>query len=131
MRYHYFLPVFTLILAGAAHAAGPAGASAVVGLLETTDIHSNVTGYDYFRLAPEPSLGLDRTAALIAQAREQFPNNLLLDNGDTIQGTALADYQALVRPLACDQTLAVYRAMNLLGASVAASATCQGHAVES
>ena len=54
-----------------AHAAGPAGASAVVGLLETTDIHSNVTGHDYFRLAPEPSLGLGGSAALIAQARKQ------------------------------------------------------------
>ena len=28
---------------------------------------------------------------------------------------ALADYQALVKPLACDKTLAVYKVMNLLG----------------
>ena len=115
MRYQFIIPLASLLLAGAAHASGPAGATAVVGLLETTDVHSNVTGYDYFRLAPEPSLGLSRTATLIAQARKDYPNNLLLDNGDTIQGTALADYQALVKPLACDQTLAVYKAMNLLG----------------
>jgi 2',3'-cyclic-nucleotide 2'-phosphodiesterase/3'-nucleotidase len=115
MRIASCIALFSLLLAGAAHAAGPAGASAVVALLETTDVHSNVIGYDYFKLAPEAGLGLDRTAALIAQARTQFPNNLLLDNGDTIQGTALADYQALVKPLACDQTLAVYKAMNLLG----------------
>jgi 2',3'-cyclic-nucleotide 2'-phosphodiesterase/3'-nucleotidase len=115
MRYQFCIPLFSLALAGAAVAAVPTGATAVVGLLETTDVHSNVTGYDYFRLAPEAGLGLDRTAALIAQARKDFPNNLLLDNGDTIQGTALADYQALVKPLACDQTLAVYKAMNLLG----------------
>ena len=93
----------------------PAGTSAVVGLLETTDVHSNVVGYDYFRLAPDASLGLERTAALIAAGAPQYPNNLLIDNGDTIQGTALADYQALVKPLACDQTLAVYKAMNHLG----------------
>ncbi|MES2016711.1 MAG: bifunctional 2',3'-cyclic-nucleotide 2'-phosphodiesterase/3'-nucleotidase [Pseudomonadota bacterium] len=103
------------MLAGAAQADGPGGAHAVVALLETTDLHSNVMSYDYFRLAPEPSLGLERTAALIAEARKQFPNNLLLDNGDAIQGSALADYQALAKPLACDQTLAVYKAMNLLG----------------
>ena len=115
MRYQFCISVLPLLLAGAAHAAGPAGASAVVGLFATTDVHSNLVGYDYFRLAPDPALGLDRTAALIAQARKQFPNNLLFDNGDTIQGTALADYQALVKPLRCDQTLAVYRVMNLLG----------------
>ena len=105
-----------LLATVAAHAASqPApGTRAALALLETTDVHSNLVGYDYFRLAPEPSHGLDRTAALIAQARSEFPNNLLIDNGDTIQGTALADYEALVKPLACDKTLAVYKAMNLL-----------------
>lgn len=115
MRYQFIISLACLALAGAAQAAVPQGATAVVGLLETTDVHSNVVGYDYFRLAPEPSLGLSRTAALIAEARKQYPNNLLLDNGDTIQGSALADYQALVKPLGCGQTLAVYKAMNLLG----------------
>ena len=115
MRYQFIIPIVGLLITGAAHAAGPAGATAVVGVLETTDVHSNVLSYDYFKLAPEPSQGLSRTATLIAEARRQYPNNVLLDNGDTIQGTALADYQALVKPLACDQTLAVYKAMNLLG----------------
>ena len=107
------------MLLAAAHACAAdkvaAGTSAVVGVLETTDVHSNLVGYDYFRLAPEPSLGLDRTAALIAAARKQYPNNLLIDNGDTIQGSALADYEALVKPLACDKTLSVYKVMNALG----------------
>jgi 2',3'-cyclic-nucleotide 2'-phosphodiesterase/3'-nucleotidase len=70
---------------------------AELAVLETTDLHSNVVGYDYFKLAEDPSLGLDRTASLIAQARRDFPNTLLLDNGDTIQGNALGDYQATVR----------------------------------
>ncbi|MDN2709713.1 bifunctional 2',3'-cyclic-nucleotide 2'-phosphodiesterase/3'-nucleotidase [Janthinobacterium sp. SUN118] len=97
-----------------APSAAPAGSSATLALLETTDLHANVLSYDYYKLQAEPSIGLERTAALIAQARAEFPNTLLLDNGDTIQGTALADYQALVKPLACDQTLAIYKAMNLL-----------------
>ena len=113
-RYQILTPLACLLAAGLAQAAVPAGTTAVVAVLETTDLHSNLTGYDYFRLAPEPSLGLDRTASLIAQARKQFPNNVLFDNGDTIQGSALADYQALVKPLPCSQTLAVYKAMNLL-----------------
>ncbi|MBQ5947709.1 bifunctional 2',3'-cyclic-nucleotide 2'-phosphodiesterase/3'-nucleotidase [Massilia sp. ST3] len=93
----------------------PAGATAVLAVLETTDLHSNVVGYDYYKLMAEPSFGLDRTASLIAQARKEFPNTLLLDNGDTIQGNALADYQAQVKPLRCDQTLGIYKVMNKLG----------------
>ena len=116
-RAQYCLPLFMLISACAAvgDRQPPAGATAVLAVLETTDVHSNVLGYDYYKLAPDPSFGLDRTATLIARARKEFPNTLLLDNGDTIQGTALADYQALVAPLPCDQTLAVYKAMNKLG----------------
>jgi 2',3'-cyclic-nucleotide 2'-phosphodiesterase/3'-nucleotidase len=102
-------------LAAKAPAAPTAGSTALLAVLETTDLHSNVVGYDYYKLVGEPSFGLDRTASLIAQARKEFPNTLLLDNGDTIQGTALADYQALVKPLRCDQTLSIYKVMNQLG----------------
>ena len=90
----------------------PPGSTAIVALLETTDIHTNLLGYDYFKLTPDPSLGLERTAPLVEQARLEFGNTLLVDNGDTIQGTVLADHQALVDPVGCDETLAVYRAMN-------------------
>ncbi|CAH0187457.1 2',3'-cyclic-nucleotide 2'-phosphodiesterase/3'-nucleotidase [Massilia sp. Bi118] len=92
-----------------------AGASAELAILETTDLHSAVVGYDYFKLAEDPSLGLDRTASLILQARRDFPNTLLLDNGDTIQGNALGDYQATVAPLKCGQLLGIYKAMQKLG----------------
>jgi len=90
------------------------GSTTTVALLETTDLHTNVLSYDYFKLAEDKSIGLERTATLIAEARKQFPNNVLLDNGDTIQGTALADYQATINPIKCDQTLAIYNIMNLL-----------------
>jgi 2',3'-cyclic-nucleotide 2'-phosphodiesterase/3'-nucleotidase len=114
-------PPFCLILSAAlvsapALAAKPrAGASAELAILETSDLHSSVVGYDYFKLAEDPSLGLDRTAALIAQARRDFPNTLLFDNGDTIQGNALGDYQATVDPLKCGQLLGIYKAMKKLG----------------
>ena len=93
----------------------PEGMHATLAILETTDIHANVVGYDYFRLAADPSLGLDRTATLIAQARREFPNTVLLDNGDTIQGSALGDYQAVVAPVQCGQLLGVHKAMKRLG----------------
>ncbi|HEY9512789.1 MAG TPA: bifunctional metallophosphatase/5'-nucleotidase, partial [Rhodanobacter sp.] len=93
----------------------PDGARANVAILETTDIHSNVLSYDYYQLKPDASLGYERTATLIRRARDEFPNTFLFDSGDTIQGTVLADYQAQVEPLACNQELAIYRAMDALG----------------
>jgi 2',3'-cyclic-nucleotide 2'-phosphodiesterase/3'-nucleotidase len=93
----------------------PESATAQLTILETTDLHANLVSYDYFKLAEDKSLGLERTSTLIKQARVDFPNNLLIDNGDTIQGSAIADYQALVSPLACNQKLATYKAMDAIG----------------
>ena len=90
------------------------GTRAQIGVLETTDLHSNAMSYDYYKLAPDDSLGLERAATLIHEARKEFANTLLFDDGDTIQGTALADYQALVKQPACDQELAIYKAMDTL-----------------
>jgi 2',3'-cyclic-nucleotide 2'-phosphodiesterase/3'-nucleotidase len=106
----------TAVLAsGCSDSGGPAIATntrATLALLETTDLHTNVMSYDYFKLLEDKSLGFERVATLIKQARSEFPNTLLLDNGDTIQGTALSDYQALVSPVTCGQTLAMYKVMN-------------------
>lgn len=92
----------------------PQGATLDVAILGTTDLHANVLGYDYYKLAEDKSYGVDRTATLIANARKQNPNTLLFDNGDTIQGTALSDYQALVSPVQCSGMLAIYKQMKLL-----------------
>ena len=116
MRNFYLVPGLLLVAAcSGLPVAVPGGSTATLAVLETSDLHANVLSYDYYKLAPDPSLGLERTATLIRQARREFPNTLLLDNGDTIQGTALGDYQALVRPVGCGETLAIYKAMNLLG----------------
>lgn len=113
----FFTATVAALLAGCGCIPGkpPQGAQATLVILETTDLHANVRSYDYYKLAPDASLGLERTATLIRQARKDFPDSLLLDNGDTIQGTALGDYQALVAPVGCGQPLAIYKAMNALG----------------
>jgi 2',3'-cyclic-nucleotide 2'-phosphodiesterase/3'-nucleotidase len=102
-----------------ARASAPAaiadGTRAELAILETTDLHSNIVSYDYYRLADDPSLGFERVATLAKDARREFPNTMLFDDGDTIQGTALADYQALVKPLGRGEELAMYRAMDALG----------------
>ena len=92
----------------------PEGTTVTLALMETTDIHSNVLSYNYYGLADDTSLGLERTSTLIQAARVENPNNLLLDDGDVIQGTLLADLQAVAAPVPCSGTLAVYKAMNAL-----------------
>jgi 2',3'-cyclic-nucleotide 2'-phosphodiesterase / 3'-nucleotidase len=90
------------------------GTRARIGVIETTDLHTNVMSFDYYKLAPDSSLGLERAATLVKVARKEFQNSLLFDAGDTIQGTALADYQALVSPPPCDEEIAIYKAMDSL-----------------
>ena len=60
-----------------------------VSILATTDLHGQLMGWDYFNKVP--STGLTRIATLIGQERAKYPNNILVDNGDTVQGTPL-DY---------------------------------------
>ncbi|WP_114239544.1 bifunctional 2',3'-cyclic-nucleotide 2'-phosphodiesterase/3'-nucleotidase [Dyella sp. C9] len=93
----------------------PDGSHAQVAILETTDVHSNVLSYDYYRQREDDSVGYERTATLIRRARAQYPNSFLFDSGDTIQGSVLADYQALVKPVGCEEELGIYRAMDALG----------------
>jgi len=92
-----------------------AGTRATFAVLETTDLHANVRSFDYFKLADDPSYGYERTSTLIRAARAEFPNTFLVDNGDTVQGTALADYEATVSPIACGQLPSIYRAMKATG----------------
>jgi len=67
-------------------------------LLATSDVHSNLLSHDYYADAPNPAFGLSRTASLIAAARAETEAaggaTLLLDNGDWLQGTPLAEYAA-------------------------------------
>ncbi|MFT5589356.1 MAG: 2',3'-cyclic-nucleotide 2'-phosphodiesterase/3'-nucleotidase [Bradyrhizobium sp.] len=124
-RYVYFLPLLTSIaLAGCGGSTVSAtmqtppiasGTTTEVTLLETTDLHTNICSYNYYKLADDLSIGFERTATLIKAARAEGKNTLLFDNGDTIQGTALSDYQALVNPIGCDTTLAMYKVMNAAG----------------
>ena len=92
----------------------PEGTTVTLALMETTDIHANVMSYNYYSLAEDTSLGLERTATLVAAARAETPNNVLLDDGDTIQGTLLGDLQAVTKPIPCAETMAVHKAMNAM-----------------
>ncbi len=84
-------------------------------LMETTDLHVAIYPYDYYRDRPDDTLGLAKTATLIAQARAEMPNSLLFDNGDLIQGNPLGDFVAYQRGLKDGDVHPIIGALNLLG----------------
>jgi len=108
-------PVVTLsalLVSGALHAA-----TVDFRLLETTDLHSNMMDFDYYKDTPTEKFGLVRTATLIAAARKEAANSVLVDNGDIIQGSPLGDYVAATG-LKQGEIHPVYKAMNTLDYTV-------------
>lgn len=83
-------------------------------LMETTDLHGNMIGYDYKDQKKTVEFGLSRTATLIKQAREEVANSLLFDNGDILEGNALDEYAYRSHPLDLANVHPVFKAMNTL-----------------
>jgi 2',3'-cyclic-nucleotide 2'-phosphodiesterase/3'-nucleotidase len=66
-------------------------------LMQTSDLHTNLFPWDYFTGKADPQRGLSKVATLVKRARAENPDcNLLIDTGDTLQGTPLGTYYALV-----------------------------------
>lgn len=110
------LPLIIAAVAGlvAGSSLALAETTAQLRILETADIHVHVVDYDYYANKPSNSVGLAKVATLIAQARAERPNSLMIDNGDLIQGSPLGDYMAKRRGLEKDEVHPVYKAMNLI-----------------
>jgi 2',3'-cyclic-nucleotide 2'-phosphodiesterase/3'-nucleotidase len=62
-----------------------------ITILSTTDLHGNILPLDYYTNKPDER-GLAKVATIVKQARRENPGLLLLDSGDTIQGTPLVYY---------------------------------------
>jgi 2',3'-cyclic-nucleotide 2'-phosphodiesterase/3'-nucleotidase len=104
-----------MLLAAAFLAASLAADTTTIPVLATTDMHGNLLGWDYFTAKPA-ARGLAKVATLIKQARAENPHTILIDNGDTIQGTPLeAVHQAGVRDGKADRPDPMVTAMNRLG----------------
>ena len=60
-------------------------------ILGTSDMHGNLTSWSYEANKDYANSGFARTATLVKETKVQNPNTLVIDNGDTIQGTILTD----------------------------------------
>ncbi|WP_225822511.1 bifunctional metallophosphatase/5'-nucleotidase [Streptomyces naphthomycinicus] len=98
-------------------------------VMGTTDLHGHVFNWDYFKDAEYAdkagnAMGLARISTLVNQVREEkgHCNTLLLDAGDTIQGTPLAYYYAKVDPITAKggPVHPMAQAMNAIGYDAAA-----------
>ncbi|MFJ4622754.1 bifunctional metallophosphatase/5'-nucleotidase [Streptomyces sp. NPDC088812] len=93
-------------------------------VMGTTDLHGHVFNWDYFKDAEYTDAqgnaqGLARVSTLVDQIREERgrENTLLLDAGDTIQGTPLTYYYAKVDPITAEggPVHPMAQAMNAIG----------------
>ena len=104
--------LLTLFISGVVNAA-----TIDLRIIETTDLHGNMMNYDYFKDQFVDSFGLVKTANLIHQARSEVKNSVLVDNGDLIQGSPMADY-AVKKGFNDGDIHPVYKALNTLNYTV-------------
>ena len=118
---------------GTAHAAQEKGpkqggaASYRLTVMGTTDTHGNVLNWDYFKDAEyddskHNDVGLAKIATLVSAVRAErgADRTLMLDAGDTIQGTPLSYYYARIDPITSGSKHPMAIAMNQIGYDAAA-----------
>jgi len=111
-----------MVAAGAAQAHPPKGEQTYhLTVLGTSDTHGNVYNWDYYKAAEyddsaHNDVGVAKLAALVNKLRgEATGATLVLDAGDTIQGTPLATYYAKQEPITTTgEKHPMARAMNVL-----------------
>jgi 2',3'-cyclic-nucleotide 2'-phosphodiesterase/3'-nucleotidase len=62
-----------------------------ITILGTTDLHGNINPIDYYTNKPD-NRGLAKAATLIKRIRREQANVVLIDSGDTIQGSPLESF---------------------------------------
>ncbi|MBN4049375.1 5'-nucleotidase C-terminal domain-containing protein, partial [bacterium AH-315-N14] len=75
----------------------PPGAGTTISVVATSDIHGNVLNFDYgTNAAPSTGQGLAKVSTYVKSLRAANSNVMLIDNGDTIQGTPLVYYYNMI-----------------------------------
>jgi 2',3'-cyclic-nucleotide 2'-phosphodiesterase (5'-nucleotidase family) len=83
--------LLTLIIGTFPFAGHSASKRVQIVILGTTDLHGNIFPIDYYTNKPD-NRGLAKVATIIKRTRKENPNVVLIDSGDTIQGTPLVYY---------------------------------------
>ncbi|WP_236609247.1 bifunctional 2',3'-cyclic-nucleotide 2'-phosphodiesterase/3'-nucleotidase [Mesotoga prima] len=83
-------------------------------VLGTTDLHGYVMPYDYLTVKEVSDYGAAKTFTLIKWAREMYNNTILIDTGDAIQGSVLAEREARIDPIKMGDTPSIIKAMNIM-----------------
>ena len=96
-------------------------------IMGTTDLHGSVFNWNYFTNAEyddsaKNDIGLAKVATLVEAVRSQRgrDHTLMIDAGDTIQGTPLAYYFARIAPITDGNLHPMAAAMNHIGYDAAA-----------
>lgn len=111
-------PLSLAVLSSMVALSGSVSAETVnLRIIETTDIHGNAYSFDYYKGKASEQIGLSRAATIVKQARAEVDNSVLVDNGDLIQGSPMADYMAS-KGIVSGEVHPVYKAMNQLGYDV-------------
>jgi 2',3'-cyclic-nucleotide 2'-phosphodiesterase/3'-nucleotidase len=103
------------------------GAPVTLTIMGTTDLHGSLFNWDYFKNAEyddsaKNDIGLAKVATLVEAVRAQRgrDHTLMIDAGDTIQGTPLAYYFARIAPITEGHVHPMAAAMNHIGYDAAA-----------
>ena len=92
-------------------------------VLATSDLHANLMNYDYYKGLETNDSGLVKAATVIKEEKKkanksdktEVDNVLLVDNGDTIQGSPLGSLYATKQPVKPGEKYPVYEALESLG----------------
>jgi 2',3'-cyclic-nucleotide 2'-phosphodiesterase / 3'-nucleotidase len=92
-RTSFLIAAFVFVLLGVFAVEHPLGTGAApqrahLVILSTTDMHGRIFPIDYYTNKYD-NVGIAKVATLIKEARKNDPDLLLVDSGDTIQGTPL------------------------------------------
>jgi 2',3'-cyclic-nucleotide 2'-phosphodiesterase (5'-nucleotidase family) len=97
-RYLPFVAATILLAPAALRGIRPAdagcrpGASVSLRVAATTDVHGHIRGWDYYENRADPARGLSRAATIVDSIRSANRGRVVLvDAGDMLQGTPLAD----------------------------------------
>ena len=82
-----------------------------ITILGTTDLHGNIDPIDYYTNKPD-NRGIAKIATLIKRVRGEQPNVMLIDSGDTIQGSPLESFHGRKNNALPDPMMLVMNSLN-------------------